>query len=174
MDAVIPKTLTTSVFDVIAQRFRSRADEIAGFARTRYSFEEWLNWEAFAACSENPAWQVKPKPSYCDLGISDCKDYGDLLVGTGETKVLVEVGLVHDGTGGTWPAKLAKDVQKLARPLTGVSALHMIVVASASDIETLKGWGRWLGKVACWGRQTNLAMSVQLPPGGTMLIRGWD
>jgi len=44
--------LARTVFDAIADRFEGRAADIAGFVQTGYSFEEWLNWEAFAACHQ--------------------------------------------------------------------------------------------------------------------------
>src|SRR4051794_1530767 len=82
-----------AVFQAIVGRYQRRADEIAQFVTTKYSFEDWLNWEAFAACAANAGWRVSPKPSYCALGVEDCKDFGDLLVDVGGNKVLVEIGL---------------------------------------------------------------------------------
>lgn len=165
--------LATDVFHAIAQRYAARSADIAQFVATKYSFEEWLNWEAFAACATNAAWRLSPKPSYCNLGVADCKDYGDLLVGMGGSKVLVEIGLVHDGTGDKWRAKLDWDVQKLARPLTGVTTLHVVVLTSASDIAASDRWQRWLAKVPCWSRPTSLSASAALPPNGMLMVRGW-
>ena len=173
MNVTEPETFRASVFKTIADRFQSRALEIERYTRTRYSFEEWLNWEAFAACSANPGWQAQPKPSYCKLGVQDCKDYGDLLIVAGESKVLVEIGLVHDGTGDKWRGKLDWDVQKLARNFVGAMPLQIIVLVSTSNIDASESWQRWLAKVPCWGRETRLTLSVPLPPVGTMLVRGW-
>jgi hypothetical protein len=60
----IQNPLAAKVFQTIARHLEARADAIALFAQARYSFEEWLNWEAFAACRANPAWTVAPKPCY--------------------------------------------------------------------------------------------------------------
>jgi hypothetical protein len=166
-------SLAEEVFRAIAKRYGQRADDIARFAGAKYSFEEWLNWEAFAACSTVNEWEARPKPSYCTLGVEDCKDYGDLLVTNGSEAVLVEIGLVHDGTGNKWRAKLAWDVEKLARPMSAISPLHVIVLASVADIENADNWQRWLAKVQCWSRPTSLTASVVLPPHGAMVIRGW-
>ena len=51
--------LTKKVFRQISQRFTSRARDIARFAKTHYSFEEWCNWEAFVACSGVSGWKVR-------------------------------------------------------------------------------------------------------------------
>lgn len=166
--------LSADVFSAIVNRWQSRADDIACFAKARYSFEEWLNWEAFAACCAEPTWTVSPRPSYRKLGNPDCRDYGDLLVADGADQVLVEVGLVHDGTGDKWRAKLAWDVEKLAQPLTdGVAPLQIVALVSGVDIEQSDAWQRWLKKVACWGRDTELRATVRLPPSGQMIVRGW-
>ena len=161
------------MFEVIATRLASRNAEISYFTATRYSFEEWLNWEAFAACAAITGWQAKPKPRYCDLGVSDCKDFGDLSVTERGSVVLVEVGLVHDGTHDKWRDKLDWDVQKLARPLNNVQSLHVVVLVSDSNIETSDTWQRWLGKVPCWGRPDALEAKCPLASQGQMMIRGW-
>jgi hypothetical protein len=167
-------TLHADVFERIVGRWRARADDIACFANARYSFEEWLNWEAYAACCPEPAWKVSPKPSYKKMGAADCKDFGDLLVAASDDRVLVEICLVHDGTGDKWLDKLAWDVQKLARPLdAGIVALHVVVLVSGVDIGASEGWQKWLRKVECWGRDTEFKAVVPLPPTGQMVVRAW-
>lgn len=166
-------TLAQRVFDTIIARYAIRAIDIANFTRTKYSFEEWLNWEAFAACAAVSEWRSYAKPRYRDLGAIDCKDFGDLLVCEGSDRLLVEVGLVHDGTGNKWRDKLAWDVQKLARPLAEISCLHLVVLASAANIDASETWQRWLAKVPCWGRPDPLKASLLLRPSGQMLIHGW-
>ena len=168
-------TLGEDVFRVIVARFQQGVGDIARFAATGYSFEEWLNWEAFAACSANPRWRAQPKPSYCSLGLAGCKDFGNLLVADADKKVLVEIGLVHDGTGDKWQPKLDRDVQKLARPLAGIAPLQIIVLVSKSGIEESKSWQRWLAKVPCWGRNTDLAVTIPLSPTGVVMVpAGWQ
>jgi hypothetical protein len=163
-----------TVFGAIADRYCKRADEITRFASTRYSFEEWLNWEAYSACSVCPGLEVLPKPNYRKLGADGGKDIGDLLVTSGASRVLVEIGLVHDGTSDKWLFKLARDVEKLARPLPGILKLQMIVLVSRSQIEASEVWQTWLGKLECWNRATDMTVAAALPPSGAMIIRGWS
>lgn len=88
-------SLATQVFTTVADHLSKRADDIALYARSGYSFEEWLNWEAFAACSRLPGWKVLPKPSYRSLGITNSNQAGDVLVQAGDGRVIVEVGLIR-------------------------------------------------------------------------------
>jgi hypothetical protein len=161
------------VFQAIADRFTSRSADLARFAETRYSFEEWCNWEAYAAAVA-AGWTASARPRYCKLSDLTCRDYGDLLVSLNGHRVLVEIGLVHDGTGDKWRAKLDWDMQKLARPVyEGVIPLQIIVLVSTKHISTADIWQRWLAKVPCWVRPTDLVHDAPLPPNGQMIIRGW-
>ena len=108
----------SAVFDTIVQRFCEKAPEIAKFANTGYSFEEWLNWEAYAACVAKPGWSVAPRPAYAKLSQEPCRDFGDLLISEHEPsrQTLVEIALVHDWTNGNkWREKIDWDTKKLAR-----------------------------------------------------------
>lgn len=165
--------LASRVFRTIVRRFRDRATEIAAFTKTGWSFEEWLNWEAYAACSLVRGWECDARPRYIRLGDHpSCTGFGDLLVTEGEGCVLIEVGLVHDGTGDKWRAKLDRDMDKLARPLKrGINTLQVIVLVS-SQIAIAERWQSWLEKCSCW-RPTQLAESENLPGGGEIVIRGW-
>jgi hypothetical protein len=165
--------LPRRVFDTIVSRFASRSGDVARFTATRYSFEVWLNWEAYAACVTSPGWQVFAKPRYCDLGADGCRDFGDLLVVDRDAKLLVEIGLVHDGTGNKWRDKLEWDIQKLARPLKGVLSLHVVVLVSSSSIRTSGVWQRWLETLPCWSRLDPFEASEPLTPNGEMVLRGW-
>jgi|GEM_PF-6958573 len=75
-----PESLAARAFAAIAERCSVRSKDIARFTASQYSFEEWVNWEAFGACAEVREWEVHPKPRYCNLGVTDCKDLGDLLI----------------------------------------------------------------------------------------------
>jgi hypothetical protein len=91
-----------------------------------------------------------------------------------DSNVLVESGLIYDGTGDKWRPKLERDVQKLAQPLAGIAPLQMIVLVSKSSIEESKSWQRWFAKVPCWGRDTKLAATMPLSPSGVTVLRGWQ
>jgi hypothetical protein len=88
--------------------------------------------------------------------------------------VLVEIGLVHDGTGDKWRAKLDWDMEKLRRPLPAkVSSLQIIVLVSTSAIRAADDWDRWLARLNCWSRRNCAELVTALPPAGEMVIRGW-
>ena len=164
----------TRVFEMIVDRFISRSQDIARFAATRYSFEEWCNWEAYAAAAATGL-EATPRPRYCDLSDPASRGFGDVSVVVGNLNVLVEVGLVHDGTGDKWRGKLELDTQKLQRPLIqNVVPLQLILLVSTRNIAVDDQWQRWLAKVACWQRPTLLCRDVQLPPNGQMILRGWS
>jgi hypothetical protein len=141
----IQNPLAAAVFESIAAHLVSRADEIALFAQTRYSFEEWLNWEAFAACRARVGWTVAPKPCYSAHTDPGCKDYGDLLVTdkASNARVWIEIGLVHDGTGDKWIAKLDRDMEKLRQQFaSSITPLQIIVLVSTSTIRAAANWER--------------------------------
>lgn len=167
---------TQRVFAVIAERFRDRAGDIATFAQTAYSFEEWCNWEALAACNTVRGWRVQPKPRYRDCGADGRKWLGDLLITDGDQHVLVEIGLVHDGTGPKWLAKLDNDMEKLkCRLHDGFATLQLIVLASwHDDIELTESWTSWLNRLKCWRRETQLNLVARLGDEGRLIVRGWS
>lgn len=165
--------LAWCVFDAITNRFTTRADEIARFTASGYSFEEWLNWEAFSACASIPNVKVAPKPPYSTLGLRCSQDKGDLLVVSDECCVLVEIGLVHDETSSKWRLKLNLDADKLTRRLERTSTLRIVVLASIGSITDSKAWANWLAKVSSWNEPGGEMRIVRLPPNGQMAVRGW-
>lgn len=171
-------SLAKEVFDVIGQRYLSRADDIALCDETEYSFENWCQWEAIIACKRVNGWKVRPKPRYGELGILDCDDEGDLLVTdpNRDLHVLVELGLVHGATGNKWLSKLDKDTEKVGRKFRdNVVALQLILCTSIIHvIETAQVWQSWLAKLRCWSHKTDLCFAAPLPPSGQMVLRGWE
>lgn len=169
-------TLANAVFGAIAARFDSRSDDIALIAETQYSFEEWCNWEAFIACKKE-GWRVTPRPQYKKLGLPGVEDFGDLLIGDDylKSEVLVEVGVVHSGTGDKWISKLNNDTAKVMRALRdGVIPLQLILAVSIRNkIEVCRVWQDWLSRIDCWCLPTSLQQVTPLPPQGQMVLRGW-
>src|SRR5437773_1858974 len=98
--------IATEVFDLIVARLAGKASEITWFVETGYSFEEWLNFEAYAACRAAARWNVNPRPAYASLAVEHCREFADLLVADAASSVVVEVGLVHDSTSTKWIEKL--------------------------------------------------------------------
>jgi len=171
--------LARETFDVIASRLEQKAQDIVLFTKAQYSFEEWINCEAFAACSAEQNWHVDPRPSYKKiLRLDKCNDLGDLLVTNHETgqEVLVEIGLAHDTTTDKWLSKLDADAAKLLRGSVDiVVALHVIVLVSSTPIRSDEIWQKWLARLDCWNRPgyREPRTPMRLPPTGEMIIRGW-
>jgi hypothetical protein len=166
-------SLSRNVFEVIADHLKSEAPNISRFVHTGYSFEEWLNWEAFAACSQVKGWKVDPKPAYCSFGVEGCKDIADLLITAGDSKLVVEIGLAHDHTQNKWLLKLDRDAEKLRRELGGVQTLHLIILTSKDDIEGNKVWEKWLLGLHCWKTDNIGERKIQFSPSGQMIVRRW-
>jgi hypothetical protein len=174
---VLLKSTAGRVFETISSRYVARAKDIARFSATRYSFEEWCNWEAFSACDAVEDWLVQPRPRYVDLGVAGSSEYADLLITNvrdGE-RVVVEIGLAHDGTRDRWLAKLDRDAAMLERiVLPRTATLHLILVTSFTrDIELSAQWERGLGRLSAGSQETDLVTRTVLPPHGQMVLRGW-
>ncbi len=166
------------VFDRIAAHLLERRCDILEFAKTKYSFEEWCNWEAFLACQDG--WkdvEPRPRPRYGAYLNRDDGRFADLaLVGPGNVSTLVEVGVVHATHGSKWQTKLNNDTEKLLHALsrTRVRGLQIIVVASSEspltgDKTSRVTWSQWLNKISCWN-------TPAFKPEGEndhLWIRGW-
>jgi hypothetical protein len=169
-------SLANRAFGAITKRFDSRAKDIAMMARTGYSFEEWCNWESFLACRQlGEDIDVFPRPQYCEHGVADCKDYGDLLLICKDQKLLIEIGIVHDETGDKWIEKLDNDMRKLER-LTkgGTRSLQVILLASKFKIRDNPKWQKWLARTDRWTRPTTLEHFPESEPPGEIVLRGWS
>src|ERR1043165_5217398 len=112
----LEEQLAMEVFTIVAKRFGAKVMELDWMTQTGNSFEEWCGWEAWLACTENFAWDVYAKPPYSKHGVAT-QEAGDWLVDDKNgTKLFVELGLIHDGTGPTkWAAKCDGDREKLLR-----------------------------------------------------------
>lgn len=165
-------SLSARICGAIASRCQDRAEHISMFVDTGYSFEEWLNWESFIACSES-GWKVSPRPSYAALGVENCGDYADLLVTEANERVLVEIGLVTKENRNKWQFKLERDVNKLTRHDGSITPLQLILLVSTSRVDSCKNWQRWFGKVPCWSRLPAFEHSRPLGSLGEMIFRAW-
>jgi hypothetical protein len=162
--------LAQKAFEAICLTLSHRVNDIEVFAETGYSFEEWCNWEAYAACQTIPNCNVCPKPRYCDFGVEDCRDFADLSISNSNNEaVLIEIALVHDNTQNKWLDKLRGDQTKLERACEKCSqTLRVIVLVSTkAAIENAPAWKDWRGP------STSLSVSVKLKAQGQMLIKGF-
>ena len=166
--------LVQDVFNTIAEQFVERATDIAAFVKTGYSFEEWLNWEAFAACQRHADWVVHPKPQYKKLGVANTRELADLLVEHDALQVAVEIGLAHGWTNmGKWAEKLNWDSKKLERLQDNIAPLQLMVFTTQTDLVKSDYWPKHLARVKRWGQPTELTSVSCLPPAGQLHIRGW-
>lgn len=168
--------LAQQVFQAVAERFGQRARDIGWMTDTKNSFEVWCAWEAWLACTENADWDVTANPLYSTFGIAS-RHMGDWLVDDRHgSRLFVELGIIHDGTGAKkWSEKCDGDREKLRRIAHQVCGLHLILVTSREhdDIATSEKWlARW-SRLQCWGIETTLSFSAPLPEGGQMLLKGW-
>lgn len=168
--------LAPDVFRTIASRLLERAEAIGRMATTGYSFEEWMNWEAFEACKEKADWEVAPKPPYGSGGTKGSRDLADLKVAAKSgNAVVVEIALVHESTYDKWQAKLDWDTEKLSSiPKNAAERLQIIVAVShLRPVRKEEEWVKWFEKVACFKVETDLCEAKDLASGGEVVIYGW-
>ena len=120
----------------IAKQWQSRQEDIRSFAETKYSFEEWLNWEAFCACKSQHL-KVTPKPTY-----PRSQKQADLRIELdGKKFIWIEIALVHDGTiKRKWLEKLKHDQQKLRRIKPQQDHLIQLIVVACRNEANLTWW----------------------------------
>ncbi len=165
--------LAAEVFDRVADRLAERTEDVALFAETGADFDQWIVWEAVAAC-RGAGWTPTPRPRYADVGVAGSRDDADLLVfdpATGR-RVLIEIAVIHDWTTNKWIAELDRDTGRLEH--APVSGLQLVIAAAlASPVEVNATWRGWLALARIWGKPTKLDRGVPLGPVGQLLLRGW-
>lgn len=166
-------TLKDKFFETVYEHFKAKACSLRRFVETTYSFEEWINWESFLACAEAGFAKVVPKPCYSQCGAGGCQSSGDILLENGHEKVLVEIGLAHDGTGSKWLTKLEDDRKKLSQPLSaGIVPIHLVTCMSRRNVCTDPRWTEWLKRLNFWSQPTCFDRLLNLEP-GTAHFRAW-
>jgi len=162
------------ILEVIAACFQGNSDKISQFTQTGYSFEEWLNWEAYCVCIKR-GWKTSPKPEYKAIQFKNSKNQADLLVEPApDLKVIIECGLIHDYTQSRWRDKLEKDHKKLEPPYgKGFVPIQMVCVASKRDFSQLEDWTKWLNKISFWNQLTVFEQKIPLQPTGIFMIKAW-
>jgi hypothetical protein len=174
------------VFDAIVNEWVAHAVEIDGFVyrveeekvkwaekapgKRIWSFELDLNRWAREGCRKRCGWKsldsglhVYPNPRMS----------ADALVTIpGCDPVLVEIKAVTNVTQDKWISKINEDTGKLATksPYPG---LQIIACFDTFDPETADSWTSWLRLIDIWNVETSMVRKVDLPSGGTMLVKGW-
>ena len=163
------------ILSVIFNHYRDLLPQIAQYTHTGYSFEEWLNWEAFWACHKK-GWKSSPKPEYKAVGFKNSKYQADLLVDSLQIKkTLIEFGLVHDCTQSHWRDKLGTDRKKLEAPYADTFwPIQVVYVTSRYDFRKLENWTDWLNKISFWNQPAIFNQALTLPEGGVFLMKAWN
>jgi hypothetical protein len=166
------------IFDRINTRLVTRRQDMLLMALTGYSFEEWINWEAFLACREaSDGSRVDPKPGYRATDLADTGEAADLLVGAVEgPKVVVEVALVHDETLDKWKDKIDYDQEKLSRvPKSKAATLQLVIaVSTKGSIVGNPVWETWFAKTRRFAAtRPTFQSTTPIPEGGQYVIFGW-
>lgn len=165
-------SLIREVVGLVEALVRSRDVDLVAFTRSQYSFEEWLNWELFAASSRRYGSTVFPKPNYRQIGVDTC-DAGDLLIEHGGSRLFVEVGIVHDGTRDRWLDKLEHDRLKLLRIPGFAVPLQLLLSVSQRALRTDRQRSDWLERLSFWNAGVVADMFIELP-GGWAQLRAWS
>lgn len=176
------------VFRTICDRLRSKAADLRLLIESGYSFEEWLNWEAYLACKLRqehfPFCEVSPKPTYASEGVATeagdpDRNLGDLRVGgpndgADHCWLFAEIVLLHDDTSMKWLAKIESDIGKLKR-LGWKRSAALLIVVQASRGEGLPGWAEDLENGPLRDR-TALTdpFVIPLPGGGKVVVNAYD
>lgn len=165
------------VFLAVSARLVARSVDIGRMAATGYSFEEWVNWEAYLACDSVAGWKACPKPGYRHHGCPDTDDLADLSVETeSENSVIVEIAIVHDETGDKWKAKIDHDKDKLSTlPQDRATPLQILVAVSVNEsVQVSAVWTRWLSQTSLFKeRPPTFSAHVPLSTRGQLVVYGW-
>jgi hypothetical protein len=161
------------VFETIRSHMLDQIDDLHRFARTRYSFEEWFNWEAFSACDRVPGWTASPRPRYDSCGATASRDFGDLLVEAQSDRLMLEVAIVHSDTGNKWFDKIAHDTAKLERLPDPVVRLQIVGVFSGKNPLIHESWAQWLDRMSIWSDEDRLVDKAWLGEGQRAMLAGW-
>lgn len=169
--------LVDGTIQAIAQMMRARAADIGHFARTEYSFEEWFNWECYAACLR-AGLNVAPKASYSSAGLEGSRSIGDLRVSGDDRLVMIENKIIHRATQEKFYDLVNEDTRKLTRlrkvAADCVDTMQIVVVASyRAPVIGHDGWSSWLGRLDVWNRPTDREAIAPMPPSGEVVLRGW-
>ena len=103
-------------------------------------------------------------------------NFADLLIeGQAQKGVIVEIGLVHDGTGNKWITKLNNDSAKLCRVRKSRRRETSLVRLGVHKgrIEASEEWLTWFDRVNCWKQPTDLSLKCKLGSKGQMIVKGF-
>ncbi len=178
------------MFRTVCDRLRAKAADLRLLIEDGYSFEEWLNWEAYLACKlrqeSYPFSEVTAKPTFASEGVAtEAGDpdrvLGDLRVGgpndgADHCWVFAEFVLVHDSnrTNGEWLRRIEADADELKR-LGWKKSASLLVVALTSRGDAMTEWADELAGCAAWnGPPLTDQFVIALPGGGAVVLKAFD
>jgi hypothetical protein len=166
--------IAQDVFTAVAKHLGGKSEQIETIAATGYSFEEWVNWEAYLACKGVADWVVLPRPGYRGHGIAT-SDLGDLYVRSDSRELFVEVAVVHDQTGAKWLEKIDWDREKLSR-LGSIGRLQLVIgVSTRGPVTGSDVWERWFQQTVLFqSGAPEHRLDVGLREKGQLVIFGWS
>lgn len=140
-----------TVLDILRPWFAHKSHTLHAFSASTASYEEWLNWELFAAFLQH-GYHCEGRPSYQQLGDHCLKSLkGDLLATHPDTqeKYLIEVALVGAGTQNKWREKIQRDHEKLQQlQLRDASQklhrIQLVFLVSCEEQNLVHTWDNWL------------------------------
>jgi hypothetical protein len=163
------------VFEIIAQALFSNP-KFPAVVKTEKSFEQWINMEAYLACTEaghkcEPEWRFD-KYNRADLYVES---------ESGLAKVLVETKLVGDSTRNKYLNSIKDDYFRLALqadpPGGATVGLQILVMYSMhGDIIGRESWMPWIGpesQYTPWRFGTDLKRNLEIAQNGYVHIWGW-
>lgn len=165
------------IFDLIADTLRDNPS-FPAIVASEGSFEQWINWEAYAACVA-AGWTCKGQPRYSECGGSTSLT-GDLLVrDTNHPPLMIEVKIVGDYTLDKYLAQIERDQTKLqtlkAQGKTGLRCLLILVLYSMDgNIKERPSWTEWLKRLGFWQTKGLGPRAITIQETGQVLLYGWE
>lgn len=159
--------VASHIYDVFTSWVAGNRATLLKFAKTGYSFEEWVNWGLFDALQNDPA-SCDPKPRY-----EDGSGYADLKISLGGQCAFVEIGIVHDDTLAKWKEKLEGDRKKLLRVKDETIGVQLILVVTNEPQSIAKQRCRWLTQLSFWSAPDIVMRKTAIKTDPHIIVRGW-
>ncbi|WP_370678499.1 hypothetical protein [Comamonas sp. GB3 AK4-5] len=176
-----------TVVDILGPWFLRKSDLLHAFSHSGASFEEWLNWELFAAFLR-AGHACEGRPHYGNLGQHPMPAImGDLLSTCphSQGRYLMEMALVGSGTQNKWRAKIQRDHEKLlqldaAPSLDPLHKVQLVFLAAADDTGICQKWDDWLQKIPFYGQGAADSQYLiplrhsSIPTQGEAVLMAWN
>lgn len=166
------------VFEKVVSILLARRQDIHQMARTENSFEEWINWQLWLDLQQINDGTTFSRESKYPMPPSKKPPRADLLIwNADESKILIEVALVHDGNRNKkWRNKIDGDAWKLKRySQRNVTKLQLVIALSAKgQVLAKSAWSGWFKQINLFSRiPPTFEKSEALGPQGQLVIFGW-